>query len=96
MVIVYISIVVLVLFTFIFASAKWLVKNSNNTFEGLDALKSQCLDIKNKEDLQKCLDEFNRLQKISFHKHHYMELHEIYGILKVKTYDHVNNNATNA
>ena len=83
-------------FTFVILSTKWIIKSSTNAFEGLDALKAQCLEIKNKEDFQKCLDEFKRLQKISFHRHHYMELHEIYGILKAKTHDHVNNNATNA
>jgi hypothetical protein len=86
---------VVILFTFIFFCTRWLIKRSVNTFDGLDNLKTQCLEINTKEELQECWKKFKQLQKQSFHKHHYHILHEIYGILEAKHHDYIGNNAAN-
>ena len=87
--------IIFIFMIFIVLSTRWLIKSSNTAFEGLDTLKTQCLEVKTKEELQKCWDKFKQLQKQSFHRHHYHMLHEIYGILEAKHHDYVGNNAEN-
>jgi len=81
---------------FVVLSTKWLVRSSNNVYNGLDELKSNCLNIKTTEDYNQCYDHFKQLQRKSFHRHHSMALYEIYGILESKHHDYVNSNAENA
>lgn len=86
------TIILIILTSFVGISSRWLRKKSDSIYDDINILKTQCLEINNKEEYNKCFEEYKRLVKLSFVRYHRMMLSEIYGIIETKHHDHADNN----